>query len=217
MLLFKHVVLLTSAILLLSIFHPTVSAQQSHPGEAANKTTPTANAPAGPTPEAAAPQNAPPVSDKSANDRLAFMAESERENQNAAPSATGLLFRTLGALLLIIGLIVAAAWGMKRFGGARFGAAREDAPELAILNSVSLGERRSMAIVRFGNRTLLVGSTAQTVTLLAETRNEEVVPRIQSVAEILSQETSTDFSAELNSATDQLAEADWQKGEGVQW
>jgi len=57
------------------------------------------------------------------SDRLPFMADTDRESHEAAPSTTGLMLRTLGALLLIIGLIVAAAWGMKRFGGPRFGIA----------------------------------------------------------------------------------------------
>ena len=83
-----------------------------------------------------------------ANDRLPFMADSQRDNLDQAPSTGGLLLRTVGALLLIVGLILAASWGMKRFAGARFGAPKEDAPQLAILNSLSLGDKKSLAIVR---------------------------------------------------------------------
>src|SRR5207244_1968207 len=43
------------------------------------------------------------------DDRRLFLAD-ERQESASAPSAAGLLARTLGALLLIIGLIVAAAW-----------------------------------------------------------------------------------------------------------
>jgi flagellar biosynthetic protein FliO len=140
------------------------------------------------------------------------MADSELDKHEQPPSAVGLLLRTVGALLLIVGLIVAAAWGMKRFGGARFGAPKEDAPELAVLNSIALGERRSLAIVRFGQRTLLLGSTAQSITLLAETHDP--APRFQSVADILNETSSATFADELSTAS---VQADWKGSEGSEW
>jgi flagellar protein FliO/FliZ len=141
------------------------------------------------------------------------MNESQPENHEQAPSAIGLLLRTIGALLLIVGLIVAAAWGMKRFGGARFGAPKADAPDLAVLNSIGLGERRSLAIVRFGERTLLIGSTPQAVTLIAE--NHAVTPRAQSVAEILNQSTTNSFADELSVASQNGEDEEWM--EKVEW
>jgi flagellar biosynthetic protein FliO len=172
-----------------------------------------------------APKEAEPVSDPSvpaaavpapaapqpADDRLPFMAGNERESHEQPPTASGLLLRTVGALLLIVGLIVAAAWGMKRFGGARFGTPKENAPALAILNSLSLGERRSLTIVRFGDRTLLLGSTAQSVTLLAEAENDDFVPPesitlARSVADILNDDKPANFSQELFSANEHLDE-----------
>src|SRR5437764_1231538 len=67
------------------------------------------------------------------DDRRLVLADERQEPAASAPGSAGLLVRTLGALLLIIGLIVAAAWALKRMGGARFGAPREDAPELTVL------------------------------------------------------------------------------------
>lgn len=148
-----------------------------------------------------------------ANDRLPFMADSQRDNVEA-PSTSGLLLRTVGALLLIVGLIVAASWGMKRFAGARFGAPKEDAPQLAILNSLSLGDKKSLAIVRFGERTLLLGATPQSVTLLAEEAGQSPI-QARSVAEILDDEASEEFAEELTAAEDRLnymnepAKGDW--------
>jgi flagellar biosynthetic protein FliO len=164
---------------------------------------------AAPTPApvaAVSPEPAPVASPSPADDRLPFMATEEREGHGQPPSAMGLLVRTLGALLLIVGLIVAAAWGMKRFGGARFGTPLEDAPPLAVLNSLSLGERRSLTIVRFGDRTLLLGSTPQAVTLLAEAETENFSPQPRSVADILGDETPAVFSHELFRATEHLDE-----------
>src|SRR5262245_35803683 len=71
-------------------------------------------------------------------DRLPFMVQTHNETEAEAPSTAGLFARTLGALLLIVGLIAAAAWGLRRFGGAQFGAPAEEAPELAVLATVSL-------------------------------------------------------------------------------
>ena len=124
-----------------------------------------------------------------------------------APSAAGLLIRTLGALLLIVGLIVAAGWGIRRFGGARFGAGRKDAPALSVLTSVSLGNRRSLAIVRFGERNLLIGSTAQQLTLLAAEdieSGETDIPVTRSVADLLKADEAKEFDQELTQASAQL-------------
>lgn len=154
-----------------------------------------------PTPETKTEQTAAPVAQSSpveeSNDRLPFMADSAHEEQQAAPSTGGLMLRTLGALLLIVGLIVAAAWGMKRFGGARFGKPAEDAPNLVVLNSVGLGDKRSLAVIRFGERTMLIGSTAQSITLLAEEQNQFISSALPSVAEMLGESEAINFADQL--------------------
>jgi flagellar biosynthetic protein FliO len=134
------------------------------------------------------------------SDSLPFMKDSESETHQA-PSAAGMLLRTLGALLLIVGLVVAGAWVMKRFGGGRFGKAIEDAPELAVINSVGLGEKRSLAVVRFGERTLLIGSTPQSISLLAETQAKTPETNLLSVADMLEKTPSDSFEEELSIAT----------------
>ena len=158
-----------------------------------------------PTPETKTDQPAAtPVTQSSpvdeSNDRLPFMAESAREEQQTAPSTGGLMLRTLGALLLIVGLIVAAAWGMKRFGGARFGKAVDDAPNLQVLNSVGLGDKRSIAVIRFGERTMLIGSTAQSITLLAEEQTQPFASDLPSVAEMLGETEAIAFAEQLAAA-----------------
>lgn len=188
---------------------PKVTPTEADPGSEA-VSTPLAGSPATSEavsiPLAVSPAPAPAASPQSADDRLPFMAGDERDSQEQPPSAAGLLVRTLGALLLIVGLIVAAAWGIKRFGGARFGTPQENAPPLAVLNSLSLGDRRSLTIVRFGDRTLLLGSTAHAVTLLAEAETDDFTAPARSVADILNDEEPVAFSQELFSATRNLAE-----------
>jgi flagellar protein FliO/FliZ len=158
------------------------------------------------TPAPASPLQTPAAVPLPADDRLPFMAANERDGREQPASASGLLLRTLGALALIVGLIVAVAWGMKRFGGGRFGTPQENAPPLAVLNSLSLGDRRSLTIVRFGDRTLLLGSTSHAVTLLAESEVDEFPPLARSVADILNDEKPAVFSEELFSATARLDE-----------
>jgi flagellar biosynthetic protein FliO len=203
----KFLVISIIALLLCALSSPSVFAQQSSvaaktadtPAAAPQLTTDNKKPEPSQEPSVASTADA-----KATDDRLPFMAENERESHDQAPSGVGLLLRTFGALLLIVGLIVAAAWGMKRFGGARFGTPQEDAPELAVMNSISLGDRRSLAIVRFGERTLLLGSTAQAVTLIAETEIDSFAPQMRSVADILSDDERVAFAYELSSASQRL-------------
>jgi len=189
------------ALILLVIAAGPVWSQKQQPGPSATPETKTDQ------PAAAPVSQSSPVDESS--DRLPFMAESTREEQQAAPSTGGLMLRTLGALLLIVGLIVAAAWGMKRFGGARFGKAVDDSPTLQVLNSVGLGDKRSIAVVRFGERTMLIGSTAQSITLLAEEQNHPFASNLPSVAEMLGETEAIAFADQLASAEIGGREEQW--------
>lgn len=155
----------------------------------------------------AAAQPATPPS-RATDERLPFMEPARYENGAEAPSATGLLARTFGALLLIVGLLAALAWGLRRFGGAHLGASNEDAPELTVLATISLGDRRSLSAVRFGDRLLLLGSTAQAITLLAAqgSRPRHLPPPRRSVADLLAADEPRPFEQALNRASERLAE-----------
>lgn len=196
--LLRHSLLALLTVFLISA--PAVAQQQVSKPAAATETKeqPVAATPS-PTPNTSADSNqtqtAPPLQ---ADERLPFMADSTNQQEQAAPSTGGLMVRTLGALLLIVGLIVAAGWGMKKFGGARFGKIADDAPELSILNTVALGDKRSLAIVRFGNRNLLLGSTPQSITVLADEKVSE--HEFRSVADMLSHEPYESFADELSVA-----------------
>lgn len=166
------------------------------------------------TPSAETRQIASPSGE---SDRLPFMAEEHRESET--PSAVGLLARTFGALLLIVGLIAVGAWALKKFGGARFSAASEDAPPLRIVSSVPLGDKRSLAVVRFGSRLLLVASTPQSVTLIAEHEaasaeiDTVIAPTPRSVADLLSDDApgfslsneAPEFAQEMMRAEERIA------------
>lgn len=98
---------------------------------------------------------------------LAFLLDEGSQPAAEQSGLLGLVMRTVGALFLIVGLVVAGAWLVRRFNGARFNPSREDVPELFVLTTVALGDRRSLAVVRFGEKTFLLGSTPQAITVLA--------------------------------------------------
>ena len=133
--------------------------------------------------------------------------ESNERSTEDGPSAAGLMVRTLGALLLIVGLIVAAGWGLRKFGGARFGAISTDGPGLQVLSNVSVGNNRSLIVARFGERTILIGSTPQSFTLLA-TQDEEseldLPSPARSVSEMLAEDNYSNFNQELTTAQNKL-------------
>lgn len=147
-----------------------------------------------------------PAASKSAeimteNDRLPFMQSGEDATRPKEPGTGGLLVKTLGAMLLIVGLLFFGAWGLKKSG---FGTLKAQdsagAPDLAVLSSISVASGRTISAIRFGERVLLVASTPQSFTLLAEEEKKSVsTPVSRSVAELLADETD-DFGEALKQA-----------------
>jgi flagellar protein FliO/FliZ len=81
---------------------------------------------------------------------------------------TGVALQMAGALLLILAVIFLAFWILRRFGpkfglgpGGRGGMLR-------LVSQLALGPRKSVMVVRFLNRDLVLGVTDQTITLLTE-------------------------------------------------
>lgn len=139
------------------------------------------------------------------DDRLPFMQQEQAQDYKE-PGSGSLVLKTLGSLLLIVGLIFAGAWATKKlgFGGFKSGDASGKV-DLAMVSSISLGSGRTIATVQFGSRLLLVGSTAHSFTLLAEeTSDDEVVLHSsRSVAEMLAEETAS-FDSEFELAQTNL-------------
>ena len=140
------------------------------------------------------------------DDRLPFM-QNEQSATSAEPSSGSLLLKTLGSMCLIIGLLFFGAWGVKKYG--LFGAKAtitEDAPNLRIMSSVTVAGGQTISVIRFGERVLLVGSTAQSITLLADEYGEESAEpekKPKSVSDLLAEENAS-FGRELNTAQSRL-------------
>jgi len=114
-------------------------------------------------------------SDSDNHDRLPFMTSSEADGDADQPSSLGLLARTFGALLLVIGLLIASVWCLRRIKGGPFNPSGEGS-HLSVLKTVAIGDRRSLIVVRFDDRTLLLGATPQSITLLASDEYEALQP-----------------------------------------
>lgn len=86
----------------------------------------------------------------------------------ADPSIGGLLLRLLGSLAVVVGLLLLIA----RFAGRRF-RTTNDAP-IQVVHRQALGRGQGVAVVAVGTRVLVLGTTEQQVTLLAEVEPDEV-------------------------------------------
>lgn len=168
----------------------------------------------------AAPAQSPAVSTETkpeSSDRLPFKLNDRPEAVPQAPSLTGLLLRTFGALLFIVGLIAAVGWALRYFGIINFGKPQSETAGLKVINTLPLGERRSLMTVKFGERTLLIGATPQGLTLLAEQaeQHEEPelpgnyvpMPTMQTVTDLLGVRAGYQFEDEMAQAT--LADSAW--------
>jgi flagellar biogenesis protein FliO len=172
-------------------------------------------APAQTADPAPAAQTAPAMTE---DEPLPFM-RTEAQPEMQEPGSGGLMIRALGSMILIVGLIFFAAWGVRKFGLLGVKPPNDEtAPDLSVMTTVSLGGGRTISTVRFGERVLLVGSTAQSITLLAADDERAAAafrpePGPRSVGELLAAETndpaeSEDFGAQYERAQFRLSQAE---------
>jgi flagellar protein FliO/FliZ len=82
---------------------------------------------------------------------------------NQAPtSATGGLAQVTFSLLLVLGVIFAAAWGLKRLRGV----GQRGASTLRVIANLSLGPKERAVLIQVGQQQLLVGVAPGQVTTL---------------------------------------------------
>lgn len=151
------------------------------------------------------PQTSPSVEAMGENDRITFL-QSDRPADTGDPSSGTLLLKTIGAMAVIIGLIFTGSWAVRKYGlpGMQRSISGSE-PDLKVLSTVSLGSGRSISTIRFGDRVLVVGSTAQEFTLLAEQTLaiDESIDRSRSVADMLADD-EVSFDVEFERAQDHM-------------
>jgi flagellar protein FliO/FliZ len=68
------------------------------------------------------------------------------------------------SLILVLGVIFGAAWVLKRFKGVEVGSQKQ----LKIVESISLGSKEKIAVIRCGEQFMLLGITQNQISHLAE-------------------------------------------------
>lgn len=142
-------------------------------------------------------------------DSLPFMQKKSPETPVQETSSSSILTKTLGALFVVLGVLFFGVWGLKKAGIIKpSNQLSENSPELSILSSVSPQNGQTISIVQFGRQTLLVGSTANSFTLLANAG--EILTNDNAHLEKLIEKTNDnfDFENKPRSVSDLLAEED---------
>ena len=91
------------------------------------------------------------------------------------------MLRFMGSMLLVLALLGGLLWGLKRLqaGALRPGGA---ARQLEIIEAVSVGPRQKIALVRVGNREVLVGVSPAQITALGQWSQSPQTPAGQADA-----------------------------------
>ncbi len=83
------------------------------------------------------------------------------------PPGWGSYFQAIGVLLLVLGALYMGVWALKRFGKMQnFG--RQARNGLTVESQFHLGPKKSLVVVRFLNKRLLLGVTDQQINLVTE-------------------------------------------------
>jgi flagellar biosynthetic protein FliO len=86
-----------------------------------------------------------------------------------AGSTTGSLLQTLFALIVVLGVLGALAWFLKRYGPKAMGGSAN----LRVVGSLNLGGRERLLVVEIGNQWVVVGASPGRVNALATMPKQE--------------------------------------------
>jgi flagellar biogenesis protein FliO len=102
------------------------------------------------------------------------------------------------SLLIVVGLFLLVAWGLRRAGPQRVRALPAEVVE--VLGRTALGPRHFLQVVRFGNKLVLVSLTTGHAETLSEITDEEEVDRLMGLcAQKAKGSSSASFDQMLNS------------------
>ena len=95
---------------------------------------------------------------------VALVSAQDKAGNTAVPSIGVAIFRMVGSLAIVIALFFVGAWlfrNMHRFKGKGM-----NERKLQVLEGKSIGPRQAIYVVAYEEQRLLIGSTAQGITLL---------------------------------------------------
>ena len=107
--------------------------------------------------------------------------ESKTVDLSTLPSDWEGLLRTAGALVLVVGLLLAARWWLRRKQLAMTPGVGSIA--LGVLARATLAPRQELCLVRLGNRLVLIGVSGSTISRLSEITDADEVERLMDSAQ----------------------------------
>ncbi len=114
-------------------------------------------------------------------------------SEAARPSSGwGSYFQAIGILLLILGALYMGLWAMKRYGKLRGLGGKLGRQGLAVEGQFHLGPKKTLVVVRFLNKRLLLGVTDHQINLITEMEADDDATHTS--------DTSADFSSVLDEA-----------------
>jgi len=113
---------------------------------------------------------------------------------DAEPASVGIatadILTVLAGLVLVLAVIVACAWLIKRMGGMHTGSTGT----IKVITVMPVGTRERLALVEIGGQQLLLGITAQQITTL-HTFDEPVV---DTAADLIKGKNNSEFAQKLH-------------------
>jgi flagellar protein FliO/FliZ len=111
------------------------------------------------------------------------LGEEKAGGAAAVPSMGAAVFRMVGSLALVVALFFAAAWIFRNMH--RFKAPGANQRKLQVLEGKSLGPRQALYVVAYEQQRLLIGASAQGLSLLTHLPEGEAQSPSQGTERIL--------------------------------
>jgi flagellar protein FliO/FliZ len=118
---------------------------------------------------------------------LILIGSAARAADQPGPASAGNLLQVLFGLIVVLGLMAAAAWALKRFGAARMASG---AP-VKIIGGVAVGSRERIMVVEVADQWIVVGVAPGRISTLS------TMPRQESAAAPAAPQLPKTFSAWL--------------------
>lgn len=80
--------------------------------------------------------------------------------------------KMVGGLFLVLGLLFLLLYLLKRYGH-KAGLTRQLSSDLKLVAQMALGPRKSVVVVRYLNKDMVLGVTDSSITLLTETHHDQ--------------------------------------------
>ncbi len=120
------------------------------------------------------------------------------------PSVVPSLFRIICALVLVIGSIYGGLFLLKKMMGRKYAGAKNNA-NLEVLETIHIAPKKTVTLLRVGEKSVLVGTTEGSMSLLSELDNAATAKLLQYV-EATPSVASVNFGPFLKAAIDKVKE-----------